>query len=175
MSQKSHIPENCTARGVRSSLRYRNLQHLLISISFCVTTMSYEQPCVSNHRHCDCLFNGLFMLTTKKTSKLRIACPSWNRLLCTRSSRESIMITLGKWQWNMGFGYTCCFGNCCEIWQRCLEMLHWYTWHFVSKCVPVLFQYSCHKQFILMVVVFCALKWNAFTFCSQGQVTHMRL
>ena len=39
--------------------------------------MSYARLCVSNHRLIDCLFNCLFRLTTRKTSKLRIPGHLW--------------------------------------------------------------------------------------------------
>ena len=52
----------------------------------------HEHHGVSNHRQLDCLFNSLFMLTTKKTSRLCI-CLAWQRWGPCHDVIESIKTT----------------------------------------------------------------------------------
>ena len=43
-------------------------------ISVIITATSFEHNCVSDHWQFDCLFNSMFKLITKDTSKVSIAC-----------------------------------------------------------------------------------------------------
>ena len=56
---------------------FREQLHLQCSYMTVITVMPLESYGISDHRHCDCLFNSVFRLTTKQTWKPHIAGLLW--------------------------------------------------------------------------------------------------
>ena len=58
--------------------KFPNTRHTTANMTpICVNPLTTVMSHFSNHRQLDCLFNCLFNLTTKKTSKLHITGPLW--------------------------------------------------------------------------------------------------
>ena len=62
---------------------------LAVNFSWSITVMSHAHHGVTNHRQLDCLFNGLFRVIIKKTSKLRIEGPLFGKTSEFPSQRTS--------------------------------------------------------------------------------------